>query len=289
MTQKIAVAVVHGIGKTKSDFANKMMAELKKRFFAEVNKKASIGKTELVIKPVYWSPILQKSQDELWNRIYKNSKLRYKNMRQFMVNFAADAIAYQPTPQDRHLYDAIHQKMAEILSALAKEAGPKAPLCIVAHSLGSIISSNYLYDLQTSNRKKILPEKISKKIGKTPLEKGDTLTLFYTLGSPIALWSLRYPNFGIPINVPSPLLKKHYPKLKGEWINFYDKDDIIAYPLKNINEKYTKAVTADKSVNIGSFISSWNPMCHVNYWTDNDITKPIAKSLARLWIETNQI
>jgi len=36
-------------------------------------------------------------------------------------------------------------------------------------------------------------------IGNTPLERGETLTLLYTLGSPIAIWSLRYPDFGVPI------------------------------------------------------------------------------------------
>lgn len=288
MSNKIAVAIVHGVGKTKPNFADKMAKELKYRFAKRIGKRSSDPKSELIIKPVYWSPIIQNAQDKLWERVNKGVRLRYKAFREFMVNFAADAFAYQPTPQDRRIYNSIHIEMARIIKQLAKEAGPRAPLCIIAHSLGSIISSNYLYDLQTVKKKKnLIANKVTSIMGNTPLDRGETLALFYSLGSPLALWSLRYPNFGIPITVPSPDLKKHHPSLKGEWVNFYDKDDIIGYPLKTINSSYNKAVKADNSVNVGSIFTSWNPGSHLGYWTDNDITKPIAESLSKAWLKIN--
>jgi hypothetical protein len=128
---------------------------------------------------------------------------------------------------------------------------------------------------------------VKKKIGDTPLERGETFTLFYTLGSPIAMWSLRYPNFGVPIAVPSPELSKYYPNLKGEWVNFYDEDDVIGYPLKTLNEAYRKAIKADRQINAGGLLSSWNPASHLGYWTDNDVTKPIAQELVRTWRAVN--
>ncbi len=77
------------------------------------------------------------------------------------------------------------------------------------------------------------------------------MTLFYTLGSPIALWSLRYRNFGKPIQVPSLKFGNHYRNLVGEWVNFYDKADIIGYPLKELNADYNAAVTSDRAVRVG--------------------------------------
>ena len=65
-------------------------------------------------------------------------------------------------------------------------------------------------------------------------------------------------------------------KRKAIWLNFYDPDDVLGYPLKAINADYRKAVTKDIPINVGGF-SSWNPLAHGGYWTDNSFTKPVAK------------
>ena len=43
-------------------------------------------------------------------------------------------------------------------NALAQEAGPDAPLCVIAHSLGTIIASNYIYDLQVDPFKHLISD-----------------------------------------------------------------------------------------------------------------------------------
>jgi hypothetical protein len=146
--------------------------------------------------------------------------------------------------------------VAASLNTLAAAAGPTAPLCLIAHSLGTVIASNYIYDLEKHARKKLICRRVRNEMDDTPLERGETLASLYTFGSPIALWSLRYPDFGRPIDVPSPKLAGHHPAVPAvaEWINFYDEDDVIS---------------------------------HNGYWTDNDVTKPIAAGLARLWQRAN--
>lgn len=196
-------------------------------------------------------------------------------LREFVFHSLADSIGYQVTPSDRDIYDSVHQEFALTLKLLAREAGEKAPLCVVGHSLGSVIASNYIWDLQNGNTQI--------EIGDTPLETGETLTLLYTFGSQIALWGLRYQNFGTPVTIPSPKLNLHYSNLKSEWINFYDRDDVLGYPLKKMNDKYEKAVTEDREVNVGNILSSWNPGSHNGYWTDNDVIEPIAASLVEVW------
>lgn len=282
MGQKIAVAIIHGIGKTPPDFADEMITDLHDRFGEE----NAEGK-DLVIKPVYWSPLMQGVEDVLARRVKEGGPQGFGALRDFMISFAGDAIAYQPAPRERDVYDKIHQAVAKTLRSLAEEAGPSAPLCIISHSLGTIIASNFFYDLQTHARRKIISDPVMASMGDSPLDRGETLSLFYTLGSPLALWSLRYADFGAPLTVPAPALGIHWPGLRGEWINYFDKNDVIAYPLKTINEAYAAAVKEDRAVSVGNIFTALTPFCHTAYWTDRDVTFPLAKALANLWRKVN--
>lgn len=287
--RSIAVAIIHGVGKTDLSFAEAMSAEVTDRFANELGLDAAAAEEALVIRPIYWAPVLTEPEDLLWGRMKAGGDLDFTSLRRFLIDFAADAIAYQPTPHDRTVYDDIHFIFADTIRELADVAGSEAPLCLVAHSLGSVIASNYLYDLQVDPRKKIISPRVRKNIRPTPLERGETLALLYTLGSPIAIWSLRYEDFGRPIEFPPRKLAAHYPELSdlAEWINFYDKDDIIGYPLKTLNERYRAVVTEDRLINAGSWLTSWNPASHLGYWEDDDITTPIAASLAKVWKRLN--
>lgn len=279
MSERIAVAVVHGIGMQGPDFAARFQKKLNRQFAQELGREVQDPAGEILIKPVYWAPALQNLQDELWRRLKKGGK--HIKLRKFLIDFAADAFAYQPIPKDRTVYDSIHAIFAEALRGLAAEVGGKAPLCVIAHSLGSVIASNYFYDLQKGAD--MVSEPVREQIGDTPLERGETLSHFYTLGSPIAMWSLRYTDFGVPIAVPSPKLSEYHPRLEGEWVNFYDEDDVCGFPLKTLNRQYGERVKADVTVNVGGLLISWNPASHLGYWEDNDVVRPIAKALARAW------
>ncbi|MGB5660030.1 MAG: hypothetical protein WBO54_11155 [Thermoanaerobaculia bacterium] len=63
---------------------------------------------------------------------------------------------------------------------------------------------------------------------------------------------------------------------RPKWLNFYDPGDILGYPLKPISEGYAEVVTRDIAINAGGVFSSWNPLSHNGYWTDNDFTQPVA-------------
>jgi len=287
MSQKVAVAIVHGMGTADGDFANEsdpdkftngIARRLKSRFSQLMGEKREDVDAKLDIKAVYWAPVLHELQDQLANRLEFDKLSNPFQIRDFVWHSLADAIAYQITSantSDRNIYHQIHAQFAATLQKLAENGGEKAPLCVIGHSLGSAIASNYIWDLQN--------KKFKIKIGDSPLEKGETLCLFYTLGSQIALWGLRYHDFGTPVTIPSPQLQEHYPNLRGEWINFYDRDDILGYPIKKMNDKYQKAVTVDMEVNAGNALTSWNTLSHNAYWTDNDVVEPISQALVRVW------
>ena len=269
---------MHGIGKQESDFVDKVRGQILARCRAECG-------DDIVVEPVHWARVMQDKEDELWDRMIGGGPLDFRHTRRLMVDFVADALAYQPTTHDRKLYDDVHAEFAKTLQRLAELAGARAPLCIIAHSLGTIIASNFIYDLQ---KPEIITDRVNQVSGDTPLDRGETLALLYTLGSPLALWSLRYREFGRPVEIPSPQLFNHYPNLKGEWVNFYDRDDVVAFPLRTLNTAYSRAVTRDAEVNVGGITSSWNPLAHMHYWTDPDVVDPISQALIRTWRAANK-
>jgi hypothetical protein len=288
MAQSIAVAIIHGIGRQGPDFAEAMIARLRKQFARLVGSAAAAH--GLVFQPVYWAPVLQKEEDELWKRLNAAGAMGWRDLREFMVDFAADAIAYQPIPGERDIYDRVHAVCADALKTLGVMAGEKAPLCVIAHSLGTVIAGNYLYDLQTHVQRKVkelIAPKVLARMGGSPVDRGETLALLYTLGSPLALWSLRYADFGKPIDVPSPSFSQYWPGIAGEWVNYYDTADVIGYPLKKVNAAYAAAVAADRAVRVGGLLTFWNPLSHTAYMDSDKVCKPIAASLARLWRAVN--
>jgi hypothetical protein len=280
MGKKVAVAVIHGIGKRAPEFAEQFIDGLQERCWQTCG-------SDIVVRAVDWGYVLQDQEDFLWRRL-RGIDLRYRDLRAFFIHFLADAAAYQINSGDRGVYDKIHYRFADTMRQLVYDTDEDAPLCIVAHSLGTIIASNYVWDLQHLNdENSSLPEHLREAMDDSPLVSGETLTLFYTLGSPIAMWSLRYEDFGVPICVPSPKLQEYYPNLRGEWVNFYDKDDPIAYPLKPLNEQYDEMVAEDRQVNVGGLLESWNPMSHAAYWKDKDVIDPIAIALMNVWKTIN--
>lgn len=280
MYKKLAIAIIHGIGEQTEDYAEKTIALINKKFSKKLKQLVEDPSSYLIVQPIVWSQIFAEREGNLFKQTVLNNHLRYQDLRRFVIQYVGDVVAYQPVETAGHNYERVHEEIGESLNILAKKAGNDAPLCVISHSLGSVIASNYFYDLQVDKGDAI---KLS------PLEKGNTLTLFYTLGTTLPLWSLRYHNFNRPINIPSKELPNFHPGLKGEWINFYDKDDVLGYPLKDVSEHYNAAVDEDRKVNVGGLFTSWNPLCHIKYLKDKDVVDPIVDGLVRTWRQINNI
>ncbi|WP_219835031.1 chemotaxis protein [Paenibacillus sp. R14(2021)] len=275
---RIAVGIVHGMGQQKGDFHIEMAGALCKAM-AKVN-----PDIQLVVEGIYWGDITDNLEKKLWQRtdaaqLHWNDGLK---LRAFVINYLGDAVAYQAIPKEHdpcphdYIYDDIHTRFAQQLHRLSCRAGDDAPLCIIAHSLGTIIASNFFYDLQ---HRKMRPKASSfiHACG-SRLVNGETLTHFYTMGSPIALWTMRFEHFGLPIAVPAPRLQN---RGFGEWVNFYDKDDLIAYPIKALNASYAESVTADIVVRCPGLLG-WTPGSHGGYYKCKPLIRRIAQGLDQL-------
>ncbi len=326
MSSKLAVMLVHGVEISNPDFAVKAIGLLRRSFSAAAGVDADEA---LVIRTAFWAPVSQPYEDRLLRRLggergqwfydwlQRSSTrvdagslgalvgaglsgllrvlpggpdLHYPTLRWLLIQYLGDAIAYQTSPGDSRLYDEVHAVLARTLRGLATDAGPDAPLCVLGHSMGTIISSNYFYDLQAaggvypSGPTAELPAPVRAEMGDSALERAETLSLLYTLGSPLAMWTLRYSDAELdrPVVVPDPRLPAHHPGVRGGWTNVYDPDDVFASELRTLGPGYTCAVTDDRR-SVGPRPLGWTPAAHLGYWNNAALMTAIGTELATLW------
>jgi hypothetical protein len=254
------------MGEQRRGYARAFRDGLRARLAARGTPWGSIAFAEIL-----WADLLAGKEERLLERLRGAGPLRYRRLRRFAVSALGDAVAYQPVEREDlasgelDVYARVHERLARGLESLARRAGPRAPLVLVAHSLGTVIASNYLWDCQHGRA----PEK-----ARSPLARGETLWHLVFLGSGLALWSLRYREYGTPIRFP-------VGDPAGEWLCFYDPDDVLGYPVKPINQGYARAVTADLPVSVGGPLSSWNPLSHTGYWRSRRVLDEVARLLAQ--------
>jgi hypothetical protein len=108
------------------------------------------------------------------------------------------------------------------------------------------------------------------------------------MGCNIPLFSLAHKHFK-PIAFPHPDLPTHFPKADpaavlraARWLNLYDADDVLGWPLATLSEEYAQSAVEDIAVNVGGLLWSWNPKSHTEYWGDDSVVTEIAGLLEGL-------
>ncbi|PVZ10981.1 hypothetical protein [Actinomycetospora cinnamomea] len=317
--KKLAVMLVHGVESAGDQYAARAMQLLG----GEFERIAGVpARDALVMKPAFWAPVFEPGQEHLSDRIAgegsrwlvkgldklaaqasqgstlallaaaSTAGLRwlpglgdahFPTLRWLIVHYLGDAVAYHSGDDGTGHYEQVQAVLARALHDLAATAGGDAPLAVLGHSLGSVVASDFLYDLQGVSAGTPLAPQARAVLGDTPLERGETFGWFYTLGSPLALWAQRHPGFGVPLTVPSPEFATRHPRQRGEWVNVYDPDDVIASPLRPLSDKWAGAVAEDRRVTVGPWPLSATPLAHPYYWNDRRVVAPIASALAQAW------
>ena len=249
MTKDIGILVIHGIGKQERDFSDGIQADVSRKL-------SKSDRIRIAWQPVYWADILETRQVQYLNRARRTADLDFISLRRFMVSSIGDAAAYRLIGKPNEgTYGKIHARVRAAKKRLdGRLAKPNSPLVILAHSLGGHIISNYIWDIQ----------------------KGDPSSREFSGLEILITFGCNIPLFTFALSKVEPI------QLNGAtWENYYDPDDVLAYPIAP-TRGYKGAGILDKAVNVGGVYSSWNPLSHAKYWTDDSLTRPIANHVERI-------
>lgn len=252
---KVGVLYVHGIGTQGQNFADRDIAMIKKMLGDDAK--------HVAFSSYCWQSLIEPRERELMRT---NQNVRWRFLRKLLASYGGDALCYQPRHGLDSFYKSAHQGLDDALSILNHKMEHDGKLIIVAHSLGTIIVNNFIWDYQNDSS-----------VGAATYEPEgkalDRLQVLYTLGSPLAIWSMRYPDGGKPIALSNQCL----------WKNIYSPADIIGWPIRTINSSYmTLPGLHDFRMWVGGILTRWNPGSHLAYARSKRVVKMIADDVIRL-------
>lgn len=263
----VVILPVHGMGEANLDYAEPLRASLQKalgaRFWHDV-----------VFEPIFYQDVIQQHQYAVWSRMRLEGKMAWSDLRKFMLFAFSDAatLEHHSDHPDSAYVLAQAKIRATLDSALGKAGGDaKTPVVVVGHSLGCQVVSNYIWDAQQTKPAGVWLHQ--------PLPSGEAGTLrdrflrFRTLRLMLTT-GCNIPLFVAGLNRIDPFKR---PTTAFEWHNFYDKDDVLGWPLRPLSAAYRAIVKKDTEMNSGGLFQSWNPLSHNGYWTDPDFINPAAK------------
>jgi pimeloyl-ACP methyl ester carboxylesterase len=296
-TPTLNVLIVHGVGwgENGTRYARPLRDAIQHEFdrairglrLRDVNQSASRAKNALRFETVFWAPVTQRPQSSLLRVMFgRPGPFRRLNLtyifRRNLLSLVGDVVAYGGSSDSNEVYRAIHEKMNEGVAALseasrnAHDDSDPAPLTIIGHSLGSVIASDYVWD---HTRSASQPHLLA--------SHNLALINFIAMGSPMAMYALRNNAYGgqesIRESLDSPI---QVDPDHGLWLNLYDRQDAIAFPLEPI-ESYQEAGVIDCTVQAGTWLTNWNLASHVGYWQSVDAARLIAGKLALDWARIN--
>lgn len=170
-----------------------------------------------------------------------------------------------------HLCDKVEQRFHELDQAFS--------LTFIAHSAGTVIAHDLLYHLFREQDSPVADEVnlIRKRVS-----EGDVrVRQFYTMGSPITPLMFRSDSLmdkvcdAEQIDPASLGLKPSDEVSDPRWVNFWDKDDIISYPVSSFyGSNGDNAIVEDRYVDLGYLF----PRVHTRYWESEKLAQRIAET-----------
>ena len=280
----VNVIVIHGIGdlrKADQPYSQPLQDNIRKHFGVD-------APDALAFHEVNWSDIGDEEENELIRRkkvlpdatlpgagslwplnhalgeVLDSMLNASEQARRFMLTGVGDALIYLTSKGGT----AIRQRLIDVVLNVREQVMAQYPertnhyVTIVAHSLGSVVAYDTCALLASELREQV---------------SGLGLSHFITMGSPLALFTLlqyggratHYARRGVYLDRPD---------ASGQWLNFYDQQDPIAFPLKHVypplpgvpGRTYT---IQDQRVQTGTFHA------HTNYFNNDRIAAEIAKRL----------
>lgn len=279
MPYKTVVLAIHGMGDTPRTYADKLKNKLAKK----VGKKWS----DVYFDSIYYADVFQKHQKDIFTRIKAKDDIDWIGLRQFLLYGFSDAAGFERRAgQPGSPYEQVQNSILDVLDKAYDAVGPNVKIVLVAHSLGCHVISNYIWDAQSNE----VNQGAWRYGGFEDSPPNSDLDKFRRM---INLKNLYFTGCNIPIflaGIPHGKIKAISSRSKGysfKWKNYFDPDDPLGWPLKNISarnvkESYKFEVNEDVAVNVGNLLNNWNPLSHNSYWSDNDVLNPLVADIKQL-------
>ena len=285
----VILVTVHGMGETPRDYAADLIDRLGRhigpRFAGQVD-----------VRTVFYQDILQPNEREVWDRVNASgaaSPVHFAYLRKFLLFGFGDAAGLETRKEEvGSVYELAQMEIAKTLFDAFHANRPDTPLILLAHSLGCQVLSNYLYDAQKARAGLPVAAGVWRDIDHwshalqgrplTVAEKGflrgDTALGWITTGCNIPIFVAAHKEMTIIPIAP--------PRTSFKWLNLYDPDDALGWPLQPLSEGYRQLVE-DRAINAGRgvidiIVRSWNPMSHEIYWKDREVIEALSGMLTQL-------
>lgn len=261
MSKQLAIITLHGMGEYKPNYFQELREELIDDLGDDWSK--------IAFEPVQYQPILQNNQNEIWQRMNR-FHLDGPTLRRFLLFGFSDAGSLEHSARSTVSTQYLNvQKaiMQAIDQAYIQLGNTNKPVIIVAQSLGCQVISNYVWDAQ--NNKGIFRAQ--------DYAEDNDQNNFRRLKSCVHLLTT---GCNIPMFVggldPIQAIKK--PSDHFTWDNYFDKDDVLGWPLSPLSPSYQALVT-DHEISAGGIFSGWSPWSHAQYWGDKDVLRPLVTKI----------
>jgi hypothetical protein len=269
---KLGMLIIHGVGWQAKEFADAMIRKVSERL-----NKYGADKTEIAFEKIYWHLILSGREDKLLTDLFPEDKTPHKFsfirwLRRKVSYCIGDVTGYQTPPFQNdvahdHIHNVVHKEIVRLKERLGRE---DRPVVVIAHSMGSVIMSDYIWDRQNwGKQKKEGPDPY----GETSFERMETLAGFITCGSPIPLYAIAHDPI-VRIKFPHDNLADKL-KTNAKWKNFFYFGDVLGWPLRGLGLGYedTEDIRIQGAIPV---------ICHTKYWKDDNFIEPVAEYVASI-------
>ncbi|CAA0085264.1 Uncharacterised protein [BD1-7 clade bacterium] len=260
--KEIALITLHGMGENPKNYAQPLAKNLQQTM-GDAWRKVSF-------QQVQYADLLQKPQNKLWQDMISapGNNMDFQKLRRFFLHSFGDAGSLEYSArhnQDKYLatQQTIQTALLNALNDLGND--PSKPVVIIAHSLGCQVICNYLWDAQ--HNRHIFDAAPSRSAQQNQFLRLHSLAGLITIGC------------NIPLFVSGIDQRQCFaaPNDQFRWDNYYDPDDVLGWPLKQMGDSFS--IVNDQPLDVGSALTGWTPLSHTQYWTDEGVSERVARRL----------
>ncbi|MGF1456091.1 MAG: hypothetical protein ACFB6R_12045 [Alphaproteobacteria bacterium] len=272
---KAAVLTVHGQGRTLPGYANTFIRRIKGRLPPR-------DWQHVHFEQAYYQRSLDRNQTTYYEAVRK--KIQSHTLRQAFLFGFSDAASLQTNKRGTEAPYYLAQ--FELRAALRKcyreltregPLGPDARVIVVANSLGAQVMSNYFWDANQlrargQNPKYGIWKDDEEPFTDDPVEdafcRGAHVHTFYTTGCSIPIF--------VAGQDPDSIFAFDRLNDAFRWINIFDDDDALGWPLRPLSPSYA-ALVEDRELRLGHTI-----LTHMSYWSHRKVVGEVARTVGTL-------